>query len=76
MDCLIAFLAAPRSISPLETLQPALTHMHRHGPDAEGTWNEPGIWLGHRQLVNLDLDVCANAGNWFAAIPSSRLSLT
>ena len=57
---LIALLGKPRSTFGVETLQPALKQMHRRGPDAEGIWQEPGVWLGHRRLAILDLDVRSN----------------
>ncbi|WP_233261083.1 asparagine synthase (glutamine-hydrolyzing) [Limnohabitans sp. WS1] len=57
---LIALLGASSSTFALETLQPALTYMHRRDPDAEGTWQEPGVWLGHRRLSILDLDIRSN----------------
>ncbi len=41
-------------------LQRALDHMHRRGPDAEGIWHEPGVWLGHRRLAIQDLDARSN----------------
>jgi asparagine synthase (glutamine-hydrolysing) len=34
----------------------ALERMRPRGPDAEGAWSEPGVWLGHRRLAILDLD--------------------
>ena len=48
--------------APYEALpfQRALTYMHRRGPDAEGEWQEPGVWLGHRRLAIQDLDVRSN----------------
>ena len=54
---LIALLGAPDSAFSVETLQPALKHMHRRGPDAEGIWQNPGVWLGHRRLAIQDLDM-------------------
>jgi asparagine synthase (glutamine-hydrolysing) len=41
-------------------LQRALNQMHRRGPDAEGIWQDPGAWLGHRRLAIQDLDVRSN----------------
>ncbi len=57
---LIALLGTPGATFTGETLLPALQHMHRRGPDAEGIWQEPGVWLGHRRLAILDLDVRSN----------------
>ena len=34
----------------------ALARMHSRGPDGEGMWQEPGVYLGHRRLAILDLD--------------------
>jgi asparagine synthase (glutamine-hydrolysing) len=34
--------------------------MHRRGPDAEGIWQDLGVWLGHRRLAIQDLDVRSN----------------
>lgn len=44
----------------VDTLQPALEHMHRRGPDAEGIWADEGVWLGHRRLAIQDLDERSN----------------
>ncbi len=44
----------------MPALQRALDRMHNRGPDAEGVWQEPGVWLGHRRLAILDLDARAN----------------
>jgi asparagine synthase (glutamine-hydrolysing) len=41
-------------------LKQALYSMLRRGPDAEGVWQEPGVWLGHRRLAIQDLDVRSN----------------
>jgi asparagine synthase (glutamine-hydrolysing) len=38
----------------------AMDRMVRRGPDAEGLWQEGGIYLGHRRLAILDLDERAN----------------
>jgi asparagine synthase (glutamine-hydrolysing) len=57
---LIALLGTPGSAFTADTLQPALQQMHRRGPDAEGIWKEPGVWLGHRRLAILDLDARSN----------------
>ena len=57
---LVALLGTPSSTFTVETLQPALKHMHRRGPDAEGIWHDAGVWLGHRRLAILDLDVRSN----------------
>ena len=57
---LIALLGTQSSVFVLETLQPALRHMHRRGPDAKGVWQESGVLLGHRRLAILDLDVRSN----------------
>jgi asparagine synthase (glutamine-hydrolysing) len=38
----------------------ALDRMRNRGPDAEGLWQESGVWLGHRRLAILDLDARAN----------------
>jgi len=54
---LIALFGTPGSTFTVETLQPALTHMQRRGPDAEGIKQEPGVWLGHRRLAIQDLEV-------------------
>ena len=37
----------------------AMQRMHRRGPDAEGFWQEEGVYLGHRRLAILDLDARA-----------------
>lgn len=57
---LIALLGTPGSTFTGETLMPALAQTRARGPDAEGTWQEPGVWLGHRRLAILDLDVRSN----------------
>lgn len=33
----------------------ALALLAPRGPDAQGEWNGPGVWLGHRRLAVLDL---------------------
>ena len=57
---LVAFLGKAGVEPVTETLQRALARMHNRGPDAEGVWQEPGVWLGHRRLAILDLDARAN----------------
>jgi asparagine synthase (glutamine-hydrolysing) len=56
---LVALLGTPGSTFTLSTLQPALTRMHRRGPDGEGQWSEPGVCMGHRRLAIIDLDARA-----------------
>ena len=34
----------------------AMQQMYLRGPDAEGFWQEEGVYLGHRRLAILDLD--------------------
>jgi asparagine synthase (glutamine-hydrolysing) len=50
-----------KTCSPMITagLPAALTRMQRRGPDAEGTWQESGVALGHRRLAIIDLDARA-----------------
>lgn len=57
---LIASLGKLASAVSADTLQSALQQMHRRGPDAEGDWQEPGVWLGHRRLAILDLEERSN----------------
>ena len=57
---LIALVGTVSSTFAVETLQPALKHMARRGPDAEGIWHAPGVWLGHRRLAIQDLDARSN----------------
>jgi len=47
--------------SPLTMLQAdaALSRLFRRGPDGEGRWQADGIFLGHRRLAILDLDLRA-----------------
>lgn len=56
----VALLGTSSTSFSVEALRPALNHMQRRGPDAEGVWNEPGVWLGHRRLAIQDLDVRSN----------------
>lgn len=37
----------------------AMDRMRRRGPDGEGLWHEPGVYLGHRRLAIIDLDARA-----------------
>ena len=53
----VALLGTPSSTFTVETMQPALDRMQRRGPDGSGQWFEPGVWLGHRRLAIIDLDV-------------------
>lgn len=57
---LIAAVPHPGAVFEVQQLQCALDQMRRRGPDAEGIWQEPGVWLGHRRLAILDLDVRSN----------------
>ena len=56
------FISTPRAAeaSALDATRRMVAHMHRRGPDAEGIWQEPGVWLGHRRLAILDLDARSN----------------
>jgi asparagine synthase (glutamine-hydrolysing) len=57
---LVAAVAHPGMHFDGQPLQRALDQMHRRGPDAEGIWQEPGVWLGHRRLAIQDLDARSN----------------
>jgi asparagine synthase (glutamine-hydrolysing) len=38
-----------------ETIERMMNAVKHRGPDSFGTWNEDGIWLGHRRLAIIDL---------------------
>lgn len=57
---LVACFGQPAAAIEPAPLKRALDRMHNRGPDAEGIWQEPGVWLGHRRLAILDLDERAN----------------
>ena len=57
---LVACFGKPGAAMEPAPLKRALDRMHNRGPDAEGVWQEPGVWLGHRRLAILDLDERAN----------------
>jgi asparagine synthase (glutamine-hydrolysing) len=57
---LFAFMGTSAAAFSMEVFHRALSHMHRRGPDAEGAWHEPGVWLGHRRLAILDLELRSN----------------
>lgn len=56
----VAGLSEYHSEIKAQAMLPALNQMQARGPDAEGIWHEPGVWLGHRRLAILDLDVRSN----------------
>lgn len=56
----VACFGNPGAALEAAPLKGALGRMHNRGPDAEGVWQEPGVWLGHRRLAILDLDERAN----------------
>ena len=53
-------LPGARDFLGIEAVDRMTARMHNRGPDAEGVWQEPGVWLGHRRLAILDLDGRAN----------------
>lgn len=57
---LIALLGSYPSGFTSQIMLPALQQMQARGPDAEGVWQGPGVWLGHRRLAILDLDLRSN----------------
>lgn len=42
-----------------DAVRRALISMRARGPDGEGSWQEPGVAMGHRRLAILDLDARA-----------------
>lgn len=52
----IAALTNLYTTLPESAIRAGLSQMARRGPDAEGVWQDAGIFLGHRRLAILDLD--------------------
>lgn len=52
----IAALSSARATVQEAALRAGLSQMARRGPDAEGVWQDEGVFLGHRRLAILDLD--------------------
>ena len=53
-------LQAPGKEFETSLLACGLEMMHRRGPDAVGQWADTGVWMGHRRLAIVDLDVRSN----------------
>jgi asparagine synthase (glutamine-hydrolysing) len=54
--CGIAGVVGARAAATVEgELTRALHLMQHRGPDADGQWKRPGVWLGHRRLAIIDL---------------------
>ncbi|QNJ07704.1 asparagine synthase (glutamine-hydrolyzing) [Synechococcus sp. Minos11] len=55
------FIASFSSLNPhFSSFRASLDRLATRGPDAEGFWQEPGVFLGHRRLSILDLSQRAN----------------
>lgn len=57
---LIALLGPHVSNFNLGILQSGLNQMYRRGPEAQATWQEPGVQLGHCRLAIQDLEIRSN----------------
>src|SRR5262249_20930626 len=51
----VAILAADPSLHPSQDKKRLLDSISHRGPDAEGEWQEGGVYLGHRRLSIIDL---------------------